>query len=49
MLNISYESVKIYAEHNEVLCKREKFLTSPLERQVYQRFENYINNNRLEQ
>lgn len=45
--NISHEAAKIHAERMEVLRKRGKFLTSPLERQVYQQFENYIQNNRL--
>lgn len=45
--NISREAAKIRAERMEVLRKRGKFLTSPLERQVYQQFESYIQNNRL--
>lgn len=45
--NISYEAAKIRAERMEVLRKRGKFLTSPLERQVSQQFESYIKNNRL--
>ncbi|MEZ3454296.1 MAG: ImmA/IrrE family metallo-endopeptidase [Oscillospiraceae bacterium] len=44
---ISYAAAKIRAERMEVLRKRGKFLTSPLERKVYQQFENYIQNNRL--
>lgn len=47
MCNISHEAAKIRAERIEVLRKRGKFLTSPLERQVYKQFENYIENNRL--
>lgn len=46
--NISHEAAKIRAERMEILRKRGKFLTSPLERQVYKQFENYIKNNRLE-
>lgn len=46
--NISHEAAKIRAERMEVLRKRGKFLTSPLERQVYQQFESYIQNNRLD-
>ncbi len=46
--NISREAAKIRAERMEVLRKRGKFLTSPLERQVYQQFESYIQNNRLD-
>lgn len=45
--NISYEAAIIRSERMEVLRKRGKFLTSPLERQVYQQFESYIKNNRL--
>ena len=48
MCNISYEAAKIRAERMEILRKRGKFLTSPLERRVYQQFENYIQNNRLD-
>ncbi len=45
--NISYEAAKIRSERMEILYKRGKFLTSPLEQQVYKQFENYIRNNRL--
>lgn len=45
--NISREAAQIRAERMEVLRKRGKFLTSPLERKVYQQFKNYIQNNRL--
>lgn len=45
--NISHEAATIRAERMEVLRKRGKFLTSPLERQVYKQFESYIENNRL--
>lgn len=45
--NISHEAATIRAERMEVLRKRGKFLTSPLEQQVYKQFENYIENNRL--
>lgn len=45
--SISHTAAKIRAERMEVLRKRGKFLTSPLERKVYQQFENYIQNNRL--
>jgi len=45
--NISHKAAAIRAERMEVLRKREKFLTSPLEQQVYKQFENYIQNNRL--
>ncbi len=46
--NISHEAAVIRAERMEVLRKRGKFLTSPLERQVYKQFESYIQNNRFE-
>lgn len=45
--NISHEAAQIRAERMEILRKRGKFLTSPLEQQVYKQFENYIKNNRL--
>lgn len=45
--SISHAAATIRAERMEVLRKRGKFLTSPLERQVYKQFENYIENNRL--
>jgi len=45
--SISHMAAKIRAERMEVLRKRGKFLTSPLERKVYQQFESYIQNNRL--
>lgn len=44
---ISHAAAAIRAERMEVLRKRGKFLTSPLEQQVYKQFENYIRNNRL--
>ncbi len=45
--NISHEAAVIRAERMEILRKRGKFLTSPLERQVYKQFEDYIKGNRL--
>lgn len=45
--NISREAAAIRAERMEVLRKRRKFLTSPLERNVYRQFESYIKSNRL--
>ncbi len=45
--SISHAAAKIRAERMEVLRKRGKFLTSPLERHVYQQFESYIQSNRL--
>lgn len=44
---ISHAAATIRAERMEVLRKRGKFLTSPLEQQVYKQFENYIRNNHL--
>lgn len=45
--NISLQAAAIRAERMEVLRKRGKFLTSPLERRVYKQFEDFIKNNRL--
>lgn len=42
---ISYTAATFRAERMDQLCKRNKFLTSPLEQQVYRQFENYIRNN----
>lgn len=44
--NISLSSAKIRAERMKILYERNKFLTSQLERQVYNNFEKFINNNR---
>lgn len=46
MCNISQASAKIRAERMETLYKRNKFLTSPLERQVFDNFSEFIKNNR---
>lgn len=46
MCNISQASAKIRAERMEMLYKRNKFLTSPLERQVFDNFSEFIKNNR---
>ena len=46
MCNISQASAKIRAERMEILYKRNKFLTSPLERQVFDNFSEFIKNNR---
>lgn len=40
--DVSYQAAKIRANRMEVLYKRNKFLTSPLEKQVYKNFENFI-------
>lgn len=45
---ISYTAARLRAERINLLRKRNKFLTSPLERKVYKQFENYIKNNRLQ-
>lgn len=42
---ISYTAATFRAERMDQLRKRNKFLTSPLEQQVYKQFENYIRNN----
>lgn len=44
---ISHAAATFRAERMALLRKRNKFLTSPLEKQVYKQFENYIKNNRL--
>ena len=44
--NISLASAKIRARRMSVLYKREKFLTSPLEKQVYEQFSDFIEQNR---
>ncbi len=46
--DISRTAATYRAERMDLLRKRGKFLTSPLERQVYKQFEDYIKNNRLE-
>lgn len=42
--DISYTAAVYRAERMNLLNKRQKFLTSPLERQVYQQFKTYIQN-----
>lgn len=44
--NISIIAAKRRAERMAVLYKRNKFLTSPLERQVYEQFLDFINKNK---
>lgn len=46
MCNISQASAKIRAERMELLYRRNMFLTSPLERQVFDNFSEFIKNNR---
>ncbi len=43
---LSYTAAKIRLERLNALRERGKFYLSPLERQVYKNFENYINNKR---
>ena len=43
---ISYTAAKIRAERMEILYKRSKFLTSPLERKIYSNFATYIRQNK---
>ena len=45
--NISITAARIRAERLDLLRQRNAFLTSPLERDVYNHFKDYINNNRL--
>ncbi len=45
--NISMTAASFRAERMEILRKRGKFLTSPLEQRVYNQFEDYIKSNRL--
>lgn len=44
--NISMQAAEIRAERMEILYKRNKFLTSPLEKKVFEQFEDYIKANR---
>jgi len=45
--NISMTAAQIRAERMEVLYKRNKFLTSPLERQVFEQFSDFIKQYKL--
>lgn len=47
LCNISHQSAEFRAERMQVLYARNKFLTSPLERKVYQQFAEFIEKNRL--
>ena len=42
LCSISHQAAEFRAERMEVLYKRNKFLTSPLERKVYEQFADYI-------
>lgn len=44
--NITKESAQVRADRMETLYKRNKFLTSPLEKQVFNNFRDFINQNK---
>ena len=46
VFDVSYTAAEIRAERMRILYKRNKFLTSPLEKRVYDRFKSYIQANR---
>ena len=48
LCDISLQAAQFRAERMELLYQRNKFLTSPLERQVYQQFADYIAANKLD-
>ena len=45
--NISITAAQIRAERMDMLYKRDKFLISPLERNVYEQFKGFINNKKI--
>ena len=45
--DISNKAAKIRAERMNILYERDKFLTSPLEKQVYENFEEFINRQKI--
>lgn len=45
--DISNKAAKIRAERMEILYERDKFLTSPLEKQVYENFKEFINRQKI--
>lgn len=45
--DISLTAANYRADRMNLLLKRDKFLTSPMEKQVYDQFKEYIQNNRL--
>lgn len=47
LCDISYQAAQFRAQRMELLYRRNKFLTSPLERKVYQQFADYIEANKL--
>lgn len=48
LCRISYQAATFRAERIDLLYKRNKFLTSPLERRVYEQFADYIRTKREE-
>ena len=46
VFDVSYTAAKIRAERMQILYERNRFLTSPLEKRVYDMFEPYIQANR---
>ena len=46
LCNVSQEAAQRRSERLRLLRKREKFLTSPLERQVYKQFQSFIRKNK---
>lgn len=44
--NISFSAAQVRAKRMDELYRRQKFLTSPLEKQLFERFFDYIENNR---
>lgn len=47
LCDISLDAARLRADRMRVLYKREKFLSSPLEKKVYQQFEAFIAENQL--
>lgn len=47
LCDISYQAAEIRAKRMDILYKRNKFLLSPLERQVYRNFEKFINKQKI--
>lgn len=47
LCNISYQAARFRAERMELLYQRNKFLSSPLEQQVYRQFADYIAKHKL--
>ena len=46
LCQISHQSAAFRAQRMQLLWQRNKFLTSPLERQVYEQFRDFIRNHR---